>query len=250
MSAFDSEYIDRFAEDCTTVVDAIHGQRWIELGRLAGTGTYAKDISPWVIGYIIGVEWEAPTVIYTDHKYVGMGTYQGEYMSTTSEASAFENMLAMVGDRMMQYESMRYKEQRLVAFSNWPTTDLFDYPRPMQLLFEKYASVDVEHIAMSDKVVSGTFASYHVYPYYPDYLRYLPEYANATDEAGQVNTYQAYLKTLVDYHSMPVIISEYGVPTSRGMAQGDANTNRNQGGMSEAAQGEALARCYSDIMEA
>ena len=250
MDAFDAEYQQRLIDDCKTMVDVIHGRRWIELGLLAGTGSYTKDVSDWVLGYILGVEWEAPTVEYTNRLYEGMGTFTGEYMSTTSEASAFEIMLAQVGDELLNYESTRYKEQRLVAFSNWPTTDPFDYPRALQVFFEKYTAVDVEHIVLEDSVVSGTFASYHVYPYYPDYLQYIPEYASQTDETGEVNTYYTYLKMLVEYHSMPVVISEFGVSSARGMAQMDANTGRNQGFMSETDQGKAIARCYDDIMNA
>lgn len=250
MDAFNSDYQGRFMEDARTIVDVIHGQRWIELGRLAGTGSYTRDISPWVLGYILGVEWEAPTVAYTDRTREGMGSFTGRYMSSTSDASAFEIMLAQVGNELFRYESVRYKEQRLVAFSNWPTTDPFTYPRALQLFFEKYSSVDVEHITLEDTVVSGTFASYHIYPYYPDFFQYLPEHMNDVDDTGKVNTYRAYLKTLVDYHSVPVIISEFGVPSSRGMAQPDANTDRSQGGMSEEDQGRAIVRSYDDIMSA
>lgn len=250
MDAFDADYQQRLIEDCKTMIDAIHGRRWIELGRLSATGSYTKDVSDWVIGYILGVEWEAPTVEYTNRLHEGMGAYEGEYLSTTSEANAFEIMLAQVGDELMKYESKRYKEQRLLAFSNWPTTDPFEYPRALQVFFEKYTSVDVEHIAFNDSVVSGSFASYHVYPYYPDYLQYMPEYANKTDESGDVNTYYTYLKQLVEHHSIPVVISEFGVSSARGMAQMDANTGRNQGFMSESEQGRAIARCYDDIMSA
>ena len=49
---------------------------------------------------------------------------------------------------------------------------------------------------------------------------------------------------------MPVVISEFGVSTGRGMAQKDQNTGRNQGHMSEQEQGQALAACWADIMEA
>lgn len=250
MDAFDPEYEGRFIEDCKTVVDAIHGRRLIELGRSTGSGSYSWDVSDWVLGYILGVEWEAPTVAYTNERHAGMEPYAGTYLSATQDATPFESMLAHVGDELMSYEAARYKEQRLVAFSNWPTTDPFEYPEAIQAHFEKYASVDVEHVVASDRVVSGLFASYHVYPYYPDYLQYLPGSSDMTDESGATNTYRAYLETLVDHHSMPVVISEFGVPSARGMAQVDANTGRNQGNMSEGDQGRAIARCYDDIMSA
>ena len=52
------------------------------------------------------------------------------------------------------------------------------------------------------------------------------------------------------HHTIPVVISEYGVSTGRGMAQRDINTNRNQGHMSEQEQGGAIISCYEDIMAA
>ena len=250
LSGYDNDYQGRFKEDCRTVVDAIHGQRLIELGRIAGTGTYSWDVSPWVIGYILGVEWEAPTVAYTDHLMAGHPAYEGRFVSSTDEASPFETMLAQVGDDMLAYEAARYHEQRLLAFTNWPTTDPIYYPEALQIFFEKYDAVDVEHIKFSQKAVAGTFASYHIYPYYPDYLDYIHDYDDYRDASGQKNTYRAYLETIVNHHSCPVVISEYGVPSSRGKAQNDANTGRNQGGMSEDGQGAAIVRCYHDLMDA
>ena len=91
----------------------------------------------------------------------------------------------------------------------------------------------------------------HVYPYYPDYLNYFDFKSGfAFTEDGRLNTYLEYLKRIVKHHSMPVVISEYGVSTGRGMAQRDYNTGRNQGNMSENEQGQAIIDCYNDIMEA
>lgn len=55
---------------------------------------------------------------------------------------------------------------------------------------------------------------------------------------------------LVNHHSIPVVISEFGIPTSRAMAHIDVNTGRNQGAMSEREQGAALVDCYNDIKAA
>ena len=70
------------------------------------------------------------------------------------------------------------------------------------------------------------------------------------DEDGRLNTYRAYLTALTNHHTTPVVISEFGVSTGRGLAQKDANTGRNQGHMSETEQGEAIAECYEDIVAA
>lgn len=260
--AFDDQMLDVFIKDCKTVVDVIHGNKKIALGRVAsaGHGSYLWDISPWVIGYILGVEWEDVTVVYTDEKYKGDTAYEGyagQYMYTTEKATPFESMLARVGDKIIEYESARYKQQRILAFSNWPTTDPFAYPDRITQYFCKCAQVDVEHIACTEKFLSGQFASYHVYPYYPDYLSFLDDwtYFNIEDtsafltEDDELNTYRAYLTLLSEHHTtMPVVISEYGVSTGRGMAHRDMNTGRNQGNMSENEQGQALIECYQDIM--
>ncbi|HIY54350.1 MAG TPA: hypothetical protein H9832_10425 [Candidatus Agathobaculum merdavium] len=275
--AYDDDFRGTFLEDCRTVVDILHGKKSLVLAEGTGSGTYRKDVSQWVLGYILGIEWEDVTVVYTDRKYPERNQYQGTYLYTSPDASPFEAMLCEVGDKIIEYESERYKQQRLIAFSNWPTTDPFEYPDNITRFFMKCASVHVEHILSTDAFLSGQFASYHVYPYYPDYLNYmyrpvelegtqppmiqqrtvdesmriehyLP--ATYTDSSGRVNTYYTYLCALTNYHTMPVVISEYGVSTGRGMAQRDYNTNRNQGNMSEQEQGEAIIACYEDIMAA
>lgn len=248
--AFDDEYLEQFKSDARTVIDVIHGQRFVELGRVSGTGFYTKDISPWVVGYILGVEWEAPTVAFTDMMQEDRAAFAGDYLATTADASPFEAMLAQVGNEVFRYETDRYGTQRLVAFSNWPTTDPFTYPEALQAFYTKYANIDVEHIKATANVHSGMFASYHIYPYYPDYLRHLPEYYEERDPQGNVNTYYTYLKLIEEHHSLPVVIAEFGVPSGRGMAQADANTHRNQGFMDEATQGRAIAQSWQNIKDA
>ncbi len=250
IDAYNEKFLGKMLEDVRIVSDVIHGKRKIMINRAYGSGNYTKDISKWVIGYILGVEWEDVTVAYTNHLQEGENSYVGKYMYTTEDASAFEAMLTQVGERLFEYETNRYGEQRLVAFSNWPTTDPFEYEQKVKEYFKKIACVDVEHIKVSDKVKSGTFASYHIYPYYPDYLSYISDVNTFIDENGNLNTYKEYLKKINEYHSIPVIISEYGVSSARGMAQRDRNTGRNQGGMSEEAQGKAIVECYRDIKEA
>ena len=285
--AYDDEFLQTFIDDCRTVVDVLHGKKSLSLGYGVGSGSYRKDVSSWVIGYILGVEWEDVTVAYTDEKYPDRNSYSGTYMCTTENASPFEAMLCQVGDKIIEYESERYKQQRLIAFSNWPTTDPFIYPDEITGFFMKCAQVDVEHIQPTDAFISGYFASYHVYPYYPDYMTYVLNPVDLTeslflnekedvtyphhrsdngtsyeealtgneqedyyDSSGRVNTYYAYLQMLNRHHNIPVVISEYGVSTGRGMAQRDQNTGRNQGHMAEDEQGQALIECYEDIMAA
>lgn len=260
--AYDDEFFDTLLKDCKTVVDILHGRQKLALGRMAaaGHGTYNKDVSKWVIGYIIGVEWEDVTVAFTDERYKQNpkhNSFSGKYMYTSPEATPFEALLAKLGDNIISYESKKYKTQRLVAFSNWPTTDPFNYPKKVTEYLMKCARVDVEHIKTTDAFLSGQFASYHVYPYYPDYLSHIDDWSTFEKEIdiskfqkdGVFNTYKAYLSLLSEHHTIPLVISEFGVSTGRGMAQVDLNTGRNQGHMSETEQGQAIVDCYNDIKD-
>lgn len=233
IDAYDDSFFQTLKDDCRTLVDVLHGRKKMNLGygTTNASGSYSYDISPWVIGYILGVEWEDVTVAYTDHMQPTRNSYQGTYLYTAEDATPFEAMLAEAGDLIINYESRKYKQQRLLAFSNWPTTDPLYYPETINQIFMKCAQIDVEHIKSTNKFLSGQFASYHVYSYYPDYLNYydswkytIPNIGNYRLDNGDYNTYSAYLNMLNSHHTMPVVISEFGVPTSRGRAQLDLNT--------------------------
>lgn len=239
-NAFDKEFYNDFLNSSKDVVDVVHGRHKIAKLYQAGAQTYKKDISPWVYGYIIGVEWDGNIVSFTNNTGPQLDQFTGEYLYT-EDANNFEIFLAMIGEEMIHYETNKYGTQRTLAFSNWPTTDPFEYPENLAFEFEKFAVIDVDHIKTDDNFMSGQYASYHAYPYYPEYMHFI-------DEAIE-NTYLAYLEKLVDHHEMPVIISEFGVSSSRGMAAYEQNRElaRDQGAMSEKDQGEALVSLYEDI---
>ena len=64
---------------------------------------------------------------------------------------------------------------RPLTFTNWLTLDPLDHPYE-PLPEEDLVSVDATHIAATDAWPGGFFASYHAYPYYPDFMRLTPEY--------------------------------------------------------------------------
>lgn len=240
--AFDDQFYSGFLNSTKDVVDVIHGKHKVFKLDQAGAQTYKRDISPWVYGYIIGVEWEGDIVSYTNETFDQLAPFQGKYLYTEG-ANNFEIFLAMIGNEMISYETSKYGTQRTLAFSNWPTTDPFEYPENVALEFEKFGRVDTENIKATDRFISGQYASYHVYPYFPEFLHFVD------DTIG--NTFLTYLEKLTEHHEMPVIISEFGVPSSRGMAAYEQNRSlgRDQGAMSEEDQGHAIVSLYEDIMD-
>jgi len=238
--ALDEEFYQPFIEDCKAVVDVIHGRYKTRKAESIFPQKYDKDISKWVYGYLLGVEWEPTLVSYTDRSFEQLPQYQGKYFYTEN-ARNFEVFLAATGDEVVSYETEKYGTQRTVAFSNWPTTDPQEYPEAVTEYYSKSAFLDVEHIRTTEDFLPGQFASYHIYPYYPDYYSFFAEH--------EENTYLQYLQDINAHHTMPVVISEFGVPSSRGMAAHEA-LGRNQGFMSETEQGEALISMYEDIKAA
>lgn len=250
MDAYQEGYLGALREDAHAVVDAVHGRLYAQLGRVSGAGSYQKDVSSWVAAYAVGVPWDTRAVAYTDHVDEGQAPYEGAYLKTTPDATAFESMLARVGDDVLQYEATRYGSQRLVGFVNSPITDPFAYPEDIRRAFNKHASVDIDHILATDQTLSGVFALYHVYPADPDFAAYLEPGEAPWVEGLGGNTYQRYLEALVNHHEHPVVVGEYGLPSSRGVAFAEKETGRDQGNLNEAEQAALVVQTYRDIEEA
>lgn len=236
--ALDPQFAEPFYRSCQKAVDAVHGRLKLHSDQKLFPVHYDKDVSPWVYGYILGTEWAHTLVAYTDNTPAQHPQYQGKYLYTEN-GSNFEIFLAQAGDALINYETQKYGEQKVIAFTNGAVTDPFTYPEEVAAICSKSAAVDVEHIHSTADFGPGQFASYHVYPYYPDYYSLMPEH--------EANTYLQYLKSLNEHHSIPVLIAEFGVPSSRGMAAMEEGLGRNQGFMNEQQQGQALVSMYEDI---
>ena len=253
--AFSKEFMDGFLENAKVAVDVIHGRKKIQLGRRANSasGTFKKDISDFVIGYILGIDWEPSTVAFTNEKYKDSGlSYNGKYIYAKDTATPFEIMLATVSDKMIEYETKKYKTQRLIAFSNQPGTDPFTYPEDIAKLYDKYTCINVENVAITDKFISGQFASYHVYPFQTDLLCHIHDFDGAApcyNEDGSLNDYRTYFSMLNYHHSVPVVISEFGISSGRGIEHEAIDRDGVYSKVSEKEQGDALADCWKDIKE-
>jgi hypothetical protein len=133
-----------------------------------------------------------------------------------------------------------------MSFTNWVTTDLLTHPAE-PLATEDMVSVDPNHIKPSNAFHAGMFASYHVYPYYPDFLNYEQKYLNYVDTDGNKNNYAGYLHDLLSAHHMPVLVAEFGVPSSRGLTHKNAY-GMNQGFLSEKEQGQIDTKLFKSIV--
>ncbi|TJY44596.1 hypothetical protein E5161_02575 [Cohnella pontilimi] len=242
--AFAAVNTDDFQAEIRRTIDLVHGNA--ELPARAGhaSGRYVADVSSYVIGWVLGIEWDPAMVASTDAKHAGISQHQGRYFRTNN-ASPFEIWLAGAMETAAAYEQDKYGWQRPISFTNWVTTDLLKHPSE-PLPEEDMSVVDPNHISPTDAYQAGQFASYHVYPYYPDFLNYDRKLNEYVDSRGEKNGYAGYLNQLKSAHHMPVLIAEFGVPSSRGMAHRNVN-GLNQGFLTEEEQGEIDARLWQDI---
>lgn len=212
--------------------------------------SYKWDVSQWTLAFTIGSDWDPDLVLYTNDVSSGRTGYEGKYISTLTSSPAFETILAKVGDHIFSYETNKYGQQRLIGYGNWARTDSLIHDSSWSIgLNENVASVNMELIKTSNNVKSGIFTAYHIEPNYPQFLSFDPKYSKYVDKNGEKNPYQGYLKALKEYHNMPIVVSDFGVPTSRGISNIDEVRGFNQGKINEKEQGKILQKLYKDIMD-
>ena len=230
-----SEEFDREISDAVAVV---HGDADLPERPGHASGRYRTDVSRWLLAWSPGVEWDPYATRNTDRVHAGAPPHRGRYIRSSADATPMESWIAARLDHLATLEAER-GWSRPVTFTNWLTTDPLEHPEePMRK--EDMVSVDAAHLRATSRWPGGFFASYHAYPYYPDFLRLQPGYRDAKDP------YEAYLKDLRAHHGdQAVMITEFGVPTGIGSAH-YGPLGRDQGGHSE----QEAGRMDADMMRA
>lgn len=242
------ELLDEASAEAENLVNIIHGDAWVEQEAGKAGGYYGYDVSPYVIGWILGIESDAYFVGTTNELHPDKTSYAGEYVGT-EDATPYETFMSELADRTLSYEMKHYGVQRPVSWSNWLTADPMTHPNEPDPETEDAVSIDVDKIKATEKFPAGVFASYHVYPYYPEFMM-SEEYTENNpyvNEDGAPNTYRAYLEDLTAYHTSPVLVAEYGIPSSRGCTHVNDVTGFDQGGVNEDEQGRMLIALTADI---
>jgi hypothetical protein len=261
-------FTDQFLTEAKRVVHVVHGRLDLPAKPGHARGSYTADVSPWVLAYVIGREWEPYSVEAYNDKPDAPRSFKGKYLETAGN-SPFEAWLAGIMDGMVSFEMEEYNAQRPMAFTNWPTTDPIKHiteatkdeenamrqQRGEPVDVGKINEYDNDSVGIDPTLIratkaypAGTFASYHAYPYYPDFMNLDPEYGKTVGPFGRSN-YYGYLQHLKRHHGdMPVLISEVGVPSSRGIAHIQAQS-LNHGGHSETDQAERDVKIYGEILE-
>src|SRR5512133_3353385 len=124
-----------------------------------------------------------------DDFHPGNTTCSGTQFSITG-ATATEVFVTQMLDKTVTYEASKYGVRRPVSFSSWPTLDPLVHPTEIYTDEDK-ASFDITKISGADQY-AGLFASYHAYPYYPNFISQQPSYQAFSDSFGP-DSYLGYL---------------------------------------------------------
>lgn len=236
----------KFDDDIEEVLDCVYGKRKIDerFGRAYGNFTY--DVSKWVMAYIIGREIHPYEVRATNANHPADTFFTGNAVSIYG-TQPFDAWLTARVDHLITYERNTYQKERPVSCSSWPTLD------PMRHPSEKFTEEDTSYsnldIMIEHHAPAGYFASYHAYPYYPDFISQDTNYQKFSDTMGR-NSYLGYLTDLKNHYAKrPLIIAEYGVPSSWGNAH-FSYSGMHHGGHDEVVQGLYDVRLLNNIYEA
>jgi len=235
-----------FNKEIEDNIDCVHGNRVIDERRGKAFGAYSKDASAWCMAYIIGREIHPAEVLTTNENHPTLTSFSGNHFSIKGVAASEAWSTARL-DHLLSYESQKYNTQRPVSMSSWPTLDPLRHPEE-EFKDEDSASIDLSKIIVK-KAPAGFFLSYHAYPYYPDFISKQTDYLEYFDDYGP-NSYWGYLEDLKShYPEYPLIIAEFGVPSSWGVAK-YASSGMNHGGHEEDQQGRTILRMLETIKSA
>ena len=237
-----SEVVEKnFQENIELIIDSVHGNPNNTDNEDINT-RYKLDISKYVLGYSLGIEFAQSDIIYTELMNKEK-MYIGKYLYTTEDASSFENYLAKLGDKLIKYEFDKYKKQSILAFignASYHINSIYD--NPMGNSFEEVNIrrekdyIDIENIRFKGNLDSGIIASYTVYP----------SYSEIRDHKENM---LYYFKTINEYHSIPTIIGEIGIPSSRIGSDFELDIDKNTY-INEQQQGNALVSVLKSIKNA
>ncbi len=253
-----------FKDEIEKVVDVVHGHRDIPEGGPKNPQNYGRafgkfeaDVSPWLLGWLVGREVEPLTIQATHEKYYAEHCggvpctvdYAGENFSIQGATPMGAFVTAHL-DHLARYEEEHYGAQHTIGFSNWPTLDPLEHPVDpgWPESSEDMEQLDLLEIEVHPRFERGLFFSYHAYPYYPEFILHQPDY-QVDDDKGP-NSYLGYLKDLrAHYAGHTLLIAEIGHPSSQGSAH-YAKSGLTHGGLNEVEQGEAVARSLRTIEKA
>jgi hypothetical protein len=244
-------YRESYLQEIDYGIDAIYGRANVPERKGRAWGIYTADVSPWLLGWLVGRELESSEVMATDSRNKG-AIYAGKYVSAGKAASPTEVWLAESLDEVASIEAARYGTLHPVAIVSWPTLDPVEHDSEWDpVTFKKNkandrASVNIDHLEISSLMTAGLFGAYHIYPNYPDFINNELGYSSYKDSLG-ILRYGGYLQEFMKGQGRyPALVAEFGLANGSAIAH-FAPDGLNHGGHDEREAGEGILRMLDAI---
>ena len=250
---YNPDFTRDFQKEIIDIIDVVHGKAVLKKKQGKASGVYTTDVSEYIIAFLLGREWEPKSVFHTIRKN-NNSHYEGSFITIPS-GNSMEVWLAKMLDFTVMYETQTYSWQHPLSFVNWLPLDPMYHPtefienKKVREYDNDLVKIDFEKYQTTELFKSGIYAAYHVYPYYPDFIYLQDNYKDAKDKKGINDNFYGYLEDLKQHtKGMPLVIAEYGLPSSRGISH-FTPSGFNQGGHSEAQQAQRSLTLTEDIYE-
>ncbi|ODA43319.1 hypothetical protein THER_1961 [Thermodesulfovibrio sp. N1] len=253
----DGNFLLKIRSHLKEVVDAIHGNTTMLERPGLPAGRYLWDVSPFLLGYLFGREPEACLVKdYNERHGRKVQDFFGKYLYI-ERGNPFEVWNTKILDYLLTYSYEAYRHLPLVSVVNWITLDPLEHPTETNIedeeLYFTGRKPDIKRCNENEDMevldtykIKSTFncffSSYHIYPYYPDFMNY--------EFLDEKRPYLAYLRRLKEHHKgQPLVVAEFGIPTSRASAHWHSQ-GWTHGGKNEIEQANILLQMIDDIKKA
>jgi len=237
------EYNAAYKQAIQDTINAVHGNARLKTKDGMSSDLYMNDVSGYILGFLVDPGLTPHKVKTTDQAHPSYN-YSGDYVSSGLDATPTESWLASLSDQIFQYEQSNYNMQHPAAITSIPELDILEHTASNPETLDDAVSVDINHIVISSKVISGFFGAYNVFPDHPAFIAGETKEAKP-DYAGYKQYLNRFMSTQKKY---PVLISEFGLSTSLGSSQISPSGNKD-GQNSEAEQGEGIVAMMNIIKD-
>ena len=248
------EYKSAYKREVEIAIDALHGNLQKPGRAFRAYGNYTADVSPYLLGVLIGREFEPEEVENTNAKSPEYTSHLGRYVRI-DEGTPTEVWLAELCDFTMNYVQSAYQWQYPVGFVSWPTLDPLTHPSEREPedvsaipAYNDREEIIPDRFYIGENNLAGFFGAYHIYPNYPDFMNNEPGFAEFSDDQGTFR-YIGYLHDFMAIHPpYPAVVAEFGISTSLNTAHYNPD-GFHHGGLSEDVMAPKIIRMVDAIID-
>ena len=224
-----------FRDELRDASAAVHGDLRRDPLRGRASGPWTADVSPWLAAWLVGVEWDPSATAASDARNAAAPEHRGRYFSSRRRRDADDADRALA--RRAPGRARHGRGRRGAPARPWasstgrpPTRS----PTPRSRWRPRTSSASTPTTSGRGAWPGGTFASFHAYPYYPDFLRHQPGCQGVT-AGGRPDPYAGYLAALqaalrpsaaADHRVRRAVLAGLGPPRARSAATRAATPSR------------------------